>query len=379
MVGILEAISDTNIGGAGILLLTRCAHMDRSRFHVTVALPRGSRLKERFQAIGVSVAEVDGCYDRSWDAGSIPKWISLLRSVRPALVNCHGCFSCRIAARICRIPVVVDTRHCAYPPKALMTKFPGKTLCGFLLRHSSDQTIAVAQAAKDNLVAIGADPRKIRVIINGAEGIQRLSKGEQKEIRKKFDLPSNGFVVGIFARLEVCKRHRTFLEAARILLKKSQRYRFLIVGDGSQRRALIQYARELGVLPYVRFCGFAEDVTPWFNVTDLQVNCSEGTETSSLALSEGMSLGIPSVVSDYGGNPYMVRDGENGYLFSVGRADQLADRIRRIAEDPLLWQRLSEGARTRFCRELNAERMTKDVEDLYTRLLRNSSTVCKKN
>ena len=39
------------------------------------------------------------------------------------------------------------------------------------------------------------------------------------------------------------------------------------------------------------------------SITDVQANASFGTEATSLALLEGMSLGIPAVVSDFGGNP----------------------------------------------------------------------------
>ncbi len=39
------------------------------------------------------------------------------------------------------------------------------------------------------------------------------------------------------------------------------------------------------------------------NITDIQVNASYGTEATSLSLLEGMSLGIPAVVSDFEGIP----------------------------------------------------------------------------
>ena len=123
---ILEVITDTNIGGAGILLATRCEYMDRSKYEVIVALPQRSRLRERFVRMGISVVEINGCYDRSFEIQSIPKWIAILKNIRPEIVNCHGCLSCRIAARLCHVPILFDTRHCAFPPKGWQTVFPGK-------------------------------------------------------------------------------------------------------------------------------------------------------------------------------------------------------------------------------------------------------------
>jgi glycosyltransferase involved in cell wall biosynthesis len=82
-----------------------------------------------------------------------------------------------------------------------------------------------------------------------------------------------------------------------------------------------------------------------------------------------MSLGIPAIASDYGGNPYMVRDGVNGFLYPQGNADELARRILRL-EDDALHRRLSLGAYERFYRELNAKRMTCATEELYVELLK---------
>ena len=366
---ILEVISDTNIGGAGILLATRCECMNRSKYEITVAIPKGSKLSKRLNDIGVAVVEVDACRDRSFEWGGILKWIRLIRKVRPMLINCHGCLSCRIAARLCSVPVLVDTRHCAFLTKRWQRVFPGKQLLGMGRRMLSDQTIAVAVAAKENLLEMGAPSKKIQVIINGAKPMRTLSEEEKRWQRKALNIPQNAVVVGIFARLEPCKGHETFLRAAQILTKKQGNYCFLIVGDGSLSRTLRERVEKLELTEAIRFVGFAEDVAPYLNVTDIQVNCSVGTETSSLALSEGMSLGIPAVASNFGGNPYMIRDGENGFLFPIDRYDILAQRIFQIGEDPELYDHLSQGAKHRFEEELNVERMTRETEALYDYLL----------
>ncbi len=365
MVRVLEVISDTNIGGAGVLLATRCSHMDSKRFDLWVAMPKGSMLKQRFCFGGVSVIEFDGCYDRSLEWKAILRWVMLLKRLRPAVVNCHSCFACRIAARLCGVPVLIDTRHCAYPPKKWMTKFPGKWLIGALLNGCSDYTIAVAEAARQNLTDMGVKREKIQVIINGAEGVLAYDAEQKKALRAKHGIPEDAVVIGIFARLEPCKDHKTFLRAASLLSAEQDRFFYLIVGDGSQKKVLRQYAHRLGISNRIRFVGFVSDVTPYFNITDIQVNCSVGTETSSLALSEGMSIGIPCVVSNYGGNPYMVRNGKNGFVVPVGREDLLAERIKQIASDAALYRALSEGALERFEKELNAKRMADQVSRLY--------------
>ena len=70
------------------------------------------------------------------------------------------------------------------------------------------------------------------------------------------------------------------------------------------------------------------------NVLDVQLNASWGTEATSMALLEGMSLGLPTVASDYGGNPWVVRDGETGLIFPRRDPAALAGAMERLMNSP---------------------------------------------
>ena len=142
----------------------------------------------------------------------------------------------------------------------------------------------------------------------------------------------------------------------------------MIVGQGSLERELKSLCKSRGLDKCVIFLGFVDNVERYFNVTDVNVNCSVGTETSSLALSEGMSLGIPCVVSDYGGNPYMVRDGSNGFVYPMGDTQALANFIERLANDRKLYEQMSDEAYKRFECELNVRKMSDEVYRLYMSL-----------
>ncbi len=367
---VLEVISDTNIGGAGVLLVTRLRHSDRSRVQTMVLLPSGSALAPRFREIGVRVCFMQGCRDRSADVRHIGELVRIIRARNPDLINCHGCLSARIAAAIARVPIRIYTRHCAYPVSRLRQSLPAKAIFGLMSCAISHHAIAVADAARENLTDMGMKSSHITVVINGAEGLRQLSEEEKREWKTRLGIPCRACVVGISARLEPCKDHDCFLRAAARLHTESDRYFFLIVGDGSLRRSLEQETVRLGIATHVRFVGFVEDVAPYVNLMDIHVNCSVGTETSSLAISEAMSLGIPTVASDFGGNPYMVRDGENGFLYPRGNDEALAEKIRVLASSPKLYEQVSQGARLRFEQELNAVCMTKKTEQLYARLFR---------
>ena len=367
---VVEVITDTNIGGAGVLLCTRLKYSERTKFETEVILPRGSELCVRLRAMGIQTHEIDACRDRSFELLAIPKYITLFRRIRPELVNCHGALSARIAAKICGVRVRFYTRHCVYPLPAWQRQGGGKFFVGKGQGILSTHMIAVAHSAKENLTEMGVSPSKVSVVINGVEPLRTVSDEEKQELRASLGISEENTVIGICARLEACKGHSCLLDAAERLIRVDQNYRFLIVGDGSLRKELENRCVTKGMASYVIFAGFCEDVAPYFHLMKLNVNCSVGTETSSLALSEGMSIGLPSVVSDYGGNTYMVREGENGIVVPQNSPQELADAILRVCGDDALYERLSRGARERFLTELNAQAMTKKTEKLYCELFR---------
>lgn len=66
MIRVLNIISDTNIGGAGRVILNYLRFADKSKFETLAAIPRGSLLKEPLEQAGAKVVEVDGMADRSY-------------------------------------------------------------------------------------------------------------------------------------------------------------------------------------------------------------------------------------------------------------------------------------------------------------------------
>ena len=70
MIKITHVITDSNIGGAGILLCNLLSAIDRSSFDFKVILPRGAALSPRLVALGVAVYEADISPDRSFSFSS---------------------------------------------------------------------------------------------------------------------------------------------------------------------------------------------------------------------------------------------------------------------------------------------------------------------
>ena len=99
---VIEVITDTNIGGAGRLLLCRLGKMNRERFEETVIIPYGSALEENFKELGVRCLTMKCCFDRSFDIRGVFYLYKNFRRISPDIVNAHGCLSARIAAYLAK-------------------------------------------------------------------------------------------------------------------------------------------------------------------------------------------------------------------------------------------------------------------------------------
>ncbi|OLA93087.1 MAG: hypothetical protein BHW60_06770 [Sutterella sp. 54_7] len=140
----------------------------------------------------------------------------------------------RIAAWLCGVKVRIHTRHSTFAPKPALTRFPLRQLCGFVNNTLSTEMIAVSESAKANLVDTGANPKKIEVIINGAEPLRKVSPEEAQALRQKLGITDGDVVVGMSARLEEVKGHIYLIEAARILRERGMKnLRVLIIGTGA--------------------------------------------------------------------------------------------------------------------------------------------------
>lgn len=365
MLRVMNILTDTNIGGAGRLLVNYLHNFDRRKFTVCVVLPRDSALKPCVLAENWEVLEIGHGADKSLDFAAVGEIESLIREWKPDIVHTHSSFSGKLAAYRRHVPCRFYTRHCTFPQPYYLTHFPMKQINGLINETLATDIIAVAKAAADDLTATGIRENRIRVIINGVEPVRITEKSERDALRKSLGIEEGAFVCGISARLEEYKGHSYLLESAREVLLSHPNVYFLIIGSGSCEESLRRTAKEYGIDKNVIFTGFVNDVAPYYNIMDLNLNCSVGTETSSLALSEGMSVGVPAVATTYGGNPYMVTDGVNGFLVPERDPHAMAEKICLIAEDAGLKEKLSRGAREQYEKKFTASAMTRQLEECY--------------
>lgn len=364
MIRVLNIISDTNIGGAGRVLINYLQYTNKDRFETMIAVPRNSLLKAPLEELGATVYEVDGMVDKSLDWGDIGRLKKLIGEVKPDIVHTHGSMSGRIAARQMGCKVIY-TRHSAFPVSKKLKYPPGLWVNKWINEHYSDRIIAVSPAAEANLTEMGIEKSRITTMMNGVAPVPRTGEAEQAAMRAACGVQEGEFVMGILARLEDYKGHLDILDAMKMLKDEGRKVRLLIAGIGNFEDAIRTHTKELGLEDCVSFLGFVSDVGGLLSILDLQLNASYGTETSSLSVLEGLSMGLPAVVSDYGGNPWLIDDGQDGLLFPVRNSKGLHDCVARLMDEPDTLAAMQKGAVEIFHRRFTGEIFAGNIEAVY--------------
>jgi len=108
-----------------------------------------------------------------------------------------------------------------------------------------------------------------------------------------------------------------------------------IVGGGEVRPALEAQVARLGLQSRVKFLGLASDEDLRKAYIQADIFCMPGTaELQSLVTLEAMSASTPVLLANAMALPHLVRDGENGYLFTPGDSSELAARITELLRLP---------------------------------------------
>lgn len=171
--------------------------------------------------------------------------------------------------------------------------------------------------------------------------------------RPRSQPPSNDPPVAIFVgRLEPQKNLFTLLEAVAIV----GNLRLVLVGDGSQREALAQRARELGVALELAGVVSYETLPTLLQTADLFVLPSL-IEGHPKVLLEAMSVGLPCVGTDVPGIRDLLQDGETGLLCPGTDPASLVVGLRRLLADRTAAQELSRRARALIEAQYDLDRL----------------------
>jgi glycosyltransferase involved in cell wall biosynthesis len=227
-----------------------------------------------------------------------------------------------------------------------------------------DQLIAVSQSIERKIADEHRTGAPVRLIYNGVD-LQRYDHQDPCcTLREEYGMEPGSPIVGVVARLEPEKGHQTLIEAWPHVLRSVPSAYLLIVGEGSRRDFLEQWAAAHKVAHRVIFTGRRDDIPAVTAALDVAVLPS-WREAQGLSILEAMALSRPVVASDVGGIPEMVEDGVTGLLVEHDNPVALAEAIIRLLTDHAFADTIARAGHDlvhdRFCIEI----MVKSIEQIY--------------
>jgi len=170
--------------------------------------------------------------------------------------------------------------------------------------------------------------RKVLPLSNGIDSAAyELQPGESIE--------PNSYPTVLFAGRLAEEKHVDVLIDAVAKTPRELNVHLEIVGGGEVRPALEAQVARLGLGDRVKFLGLASDEDLREAYIKADIFCMPGTaELQSLVTLEAMSASTPVLLANAMALPHLVRDGENGYLFTPNDSGELAAKITKLLQLP---------------------------------------------
>jgi len=254
-----------------------------------------------------------------------------------------------------RVPFVLEVRD-LWPEFAIsmgVLRNPilirvARILEAFLYRRAA-VIIVNSPAYRDYLLDRGIDGDRVVVVSNGVDVGMFDPKADGEAFRAKLGLTRDQTLVMYAGALGMANDIGTILGAAE-RLRGDESIRFVLVGDGKERSALMKTAKSLG-LENVGFVGAVpkEEMSRTIAAADIclatLMDIPMFATTYPNKVFDYMAAGRPTVLAIDGVIRQVVEASEGGLFSPPGDPESLASVIRELAEDPARARRMGAAAR----------------------------------
>jgi glycosyltransferase involved in cell wall biosynthesis len=176
--------------------------------------------------------------------------------------------------------------------------------------------------------------------------------------------PLKKFIIVCTARLVPLKGHQYLLNALSELNKIRKDWVCWLIGGGPLLNQLRQQVNRLGLSGEVKFLGNQENVASLLKMADMFVFPSL-QDNMPYAVMEAQIAGIPVAVTDSGGIPEMVKNGETGIIFPKRDSHSLFLNIKNLMENKQLRETLAKNAYNWATHQWSLTRMIENTIAVY--------------
>lgn len=311
------------------------------------------------------------------DVQAFVQLVRTFRRLRPDVVHTHnpkpGILG-RIAARLARVPVVVNTQHGLYaqPSDRRRRRWPVYAAERVAAAFSHMELVQNPEDVDTLIDRLRVPRRRVRWLGNGIDTahFSESSAGARERVRAGWGVGADEVLCGVVARLVREKGIAEILEAAHLLREQGASVRVVIIGpaDPDKADAVDPSLVERAVADGVVFAGRRDDMVDCYAAMDLFLTASwrEGFPRSAM---EAAAMGLATVATDIRGNRQVVADGETGVLVPLRDPEALAEAVASLAGDPDRRASWGRAARARAEVDFDHRRVIELTLDTYRTLL----------
>ena len=371
---VLHLITDLDPGGAEIMLFKLISALDPETFEsLVVSMTGPGVVGKKIEQSGLKMHSLGMSKGRLSLTGLI-KWLQLLKREKPDILQTwmyHANLLGILTAKLFFPSKVVWNIRCS---NIEFNRY--KRLTYWVMKVSawlSSFPFAIvvnSRKGSDFHTELGYHPKKWEIIFNGFDLTRfNIDPVAREEVRRELGISPEKIVVGLISRFDYMKDHETFLSAARLISQNREDICFLLVGAGVTRENefFALYLADNQLEDRLILLGYREDIPRIINALDISTSSSVGEGFPNI-IGESMACGIPCVVTDVGDSSFLI--GETGILVPPRDPRALAEGLEKLiamkAKDR--WT-LGASARERIVSLFSIEKITRQYEELYLRIL----------
>ena len=375
-VKVLQIAYKSEITGGERVLIQLCSALVEATHNVHALCPEPGPLPDELKKLGVKVHYIP--MKKTYDWSAVNKIRDLIKKEQIDLVHTHGMLvnilgrlACWRAGNVACISTTHLTRDLAGPPRVggflagLKNRWYYRTLDNWTSQFCK-KVVAVSLAVKEDLIKQGYQAELVKVIPNGMDPTPFTQVDENKvlQIRQELGVNIDETLFGLVARLSPQKDVATFLRA---FAKQNPQSHAFIAGNGPLYDELQEQATSLE-LSRCHFLGFRRDIPLLLQACDVFVLPSRW-EGLPLTVLEAMACSKAVVATAVDGTKEAVVEGETGFLVPPGDWQQMAQRMKQLAENPKERASMGEAGFTRLTKKFLQSRVTEDHMKLYQEVL----------
>ena len=240
----------------------------------------------------------------------------------------------------------------------------------------ADLTLVVSTPLRDHLIEHGVEPRRLVVMVNGADPERFSPDHSGAAIRLRYGLGKR-IVVGFSGVLRRWHGLDALLAALAPIDPQEIDWHLLIVGDGPCRAELEGQIGQAALGDRVTITGRVphEDIPEYVAAFDIAVSPRATFYASPMKILEYMAMGRAIIAPDGENIRDILIDGEEALLVPPGDREALRAAIERLARDEALRARFASRVRAKVVSTLNWRRNAEEVLTLMSRIARQKEHV----